>query len=278
MKIIFTILILISASVSFSQNSGSYDEHKFMRYYRPAIEFSYGNSVIKLDGLNPEISDAGMFELKLGFTKLKPSNYSEDLLKFENRFVFLGNADKETSVNQNNEAINSTMWRFGFGSKESYGLKTGFMSVIPYNSNSFEWSKFDYDTLSSVSGINYGTLNDFNGTFRFGKSAEAGIIFQLTKGFSIAPMYEISDIYPRHVFFKQSVSTLIEFTGFYLLESFTRLIIRNSPAAGVFVNFILKSAYEYGFYQLTKVNMDWPFTNAAPLRYNTFKVGMNFTF
>lgn len=278
-KLLITIIILTIVSNVRSQDINSSDSKlKFQWNYKPNIEVSYGNSMIRLNGLNPSVSDAGMIELKLGFTRQIQLKKSKNIFKYENRFIFLGNASNETSVNTDNSGISSTMWRFGIGNKETYGLKSGFLSIIPYTANSFVWSQFDYDTLNNVSGVDYATLNDFDGTFRFGKSAEAGINFQLTPGFSIAPMYEISNIYPRHLFYKQAVSTIIEFSGIYLIESFTKLIIKNTPVAGVFVNFILKSAYEYGFYQLTKIHMNWPYTGAAPLRYNTFKIGMNFTF
>lgn len=74
------------------------------------------------------------------------------------------------------------------------------------------------------------------------------------------------------------MSSMIEVGGLFLIDSFTKNVLRNAPVAGTFVNFILKNAYEYGFYQLRKDKMNWPFTSSAPLRYNTFKLGMTFTF
>jgi hypothetical protein len=156
-------------------------------------------------------------------------------------------------------------------------VKLGSVSIMPYSSNSFAWSELSYP-VSEQSVTDNSALADFNDAFRFGSITEAGINLQLARGFSIQPKYEISDIYPRHLFGKQAMSSVIEVGGSYILDGFLKNIMKNAPVAGTFVSFILKNAYEYGFYQLRKNQMYWPFTSVAPLRYNTFKLGMTFTF
>jgi hypothetical protein len=121
-------------------------------------------------------------------------------------------------------------------------------------------------------------LNNFNEALRFGSSTEGGINLQIAPCFSIQPKYEISDIYPRHLFGKQLASSLIEISGLVLIDGFVKSVLKNAPVAGTFVNFLLKNAYEYGFYQLRKNKMNWPFKSEAPLRYSNFKLGMTFTF
>jgi hypothetical protein len=273
------ILFFAFFSVSVSQTEFEHPKWKFFRDNRPSVEVSYGFSDIRLNTSPAEISDAGMFELRLGFTEQKKTKYGKDLIDFSNRYVFLSNAsDEYISKSPGASSVNNTMWRFGFGNKEGYGVKLGSVAILPYNSISFSWSEFKYENNQNIPDSNYSTLNDFNDAFRFGSSTEAGLNIQLFKGFSISPMYEISDIFPRHLFGKQFMSTIIEMSGLVLLDAFTRQIIKNSPVAGAFVDFILKNAYEYGFYQLRKDQMNWPFTSTAPLRYNTFKIGMNFSF
>lgn len=276
---LFLVILLVISSQAFAQKKSTTKENRFYKIFndKPSIELSYGLSDIRLNGDKNSLAGVGLFELKLGYTMQRQSGYGKKILNYNNRYLFLSNASSDNSAKKNNEGIESNMWRFGVGNKKGYCLKLGSVAVMPYTSNSFAWSRFEY-TNQQNSMTDYSSLDDFNEAFRFGSTSEAGINLQLAPGFSIEPKYEISDIYPRHLFGKQLMSSVIEISGIYLIDRFTRAVMMNAPVAGTFVNFILKNAYEYGFYQLRKDKMNWPFTSAAPLRYNTFKLGMTFTF
>lgn len=282
-KILFIVSIIpVLTTNSFSQSDKS-KKWNFYNWYssKPSIEVTYGSSFIKLNGSSYDLANAGMFELKLGFSSQRESGYSQKIVRYKNRYLFLSNASSKNSTHSNNLKVSNDMWRFGFGNKDGYGLNLGSFSILPYNSNSFDWSEFNYvnPAPADSQSINYFyPLNDFNDAFRFGRTAEAGINFQITKGFSIQPEYEVADIFPRHLFGKQFMSSIIQYSGLFAIEGFTKLIMKNTPVAGTIVNFILVNAYEYGFYQLCKNQMYWPFTSVAPLRYETLKLGMTFTF
>lgn len=284
--LLFALLMLLSFS-GFSQGQDKkekkkkwHQEYNLFSNSKPSIEISYGFSEVKLNTFDQDLSDAGMLELKLGFTKQSQSKYGKNIFDFSNGFTFLSNASYEfASSGDNSGTVDNSMWRFGFGNKDGYGIRLGSQSaLVPYVSNSFAWTEFKYKNDSLVMSHSPSTLDDFNETFRFGSLTEGGINIQLFKGVSIEPKYEIANVYPRHLFGKQFMSSMIEYSGLFLIEGFTKYIMKNSPVAGVFVDFILKSAYEFGFYQLRKDQMNWPFTSTAPLRYNTFKIGMNFVF
>ncbi|MDQ3022060.1 MAG: hypothetical protein M3R36_16035 [Bacteroidota bacterium] len=282
-KLFLTVILFIFISSNlFAQKSKTSDLYSDLQWSnnKPSIEVSYGLSDINLNGDNFNLANAGLIELKLGFTSQRKSKYGNNILNYHNRYLFLSNASSDNSAKSNNSGVQNNMWRFGLGNKQGYGIKMGSFSIMPYNSNSFAWTQFQYtnpDAVSDPQNI-YAPLNDFNDAFRFGSTAEAGINFQLNPGLSIQPKYEIADIYPRHLFGKQFMSSIIEIGGMYAIDGFTKRILRNTPVAGTIVNFILKNAYEYGFYQLCKNQMNWPFASAAPLRYETFKLGMTFTF
>ena len=278
--ILIIAVLLTSFSTLFAQNTTSTTGHyTYIKSYlsKPSIEVSYGLSNITLNGSSYGLANAGMIEMKLGFTKQSKSKYGNKILDYRNNFLFLGNASSNSYSKSENPGIENSLWRFGLGNKKGYGVKMGSMSLMPYSSNSFAWSELNYSD-NDVTTEENSALADFNDAFRFGSTTEAGLNFQIVSGLSIQPKYEISDIFPRHLFGKQLMSSAIETGGRYLLESFTNKIMKNTPVAGVFVNFILVNAYEYGFYQLRKDQMYWPFTSTAPLRYNTFKLGMTFTF
>lgn len=284
-KLFLTVIFFAFISSNlFAQKSGTSDRNYKLKLFnsKPSIEVSYGSSYINLDGNSFNLANAGLLELKLGFSTQRESRYGKNILNYKNRYLFLSNASSDNSAKSNNSGVANNMWRFGFGNKEGYGLKIGSFSIMPYNSNSFDWSEFKYTNpygnTDSQTENYYTPLNDFANTFRFGRTGEAGINFQITPGFSIQPKYEIADIFPRHLFGKQVMSSIIEYGGLFAIDGFTKAVMRNAPVAGTVVNFILKNAYEYGFYQLCKNQMYWPFTSVAPLRYYTFKLGMAFTF
>lgn len=278
-KYYFCIFFLLISSLLAAQSSKSKKDYISFKNYlgKPSIELSYGVSSIKLNGNSYNLEKAGMIDLRLGFTSQTQSKYGKNILNYKNRFVFLRNASSDNYSNSDSPGLSNNLWSFGLGNKEGFGVNAGSVSILPYNSNSLAWSELSYPVSEAYSADD-SALADFNNAFRFGTTTEAGMIFQITKGFSIQPEYEISDIFPRHLFGKQLMSSIIEMSGLYLLDDFIKLIMKDSPVAGTFVNFILKNAYEYGFYQLRKNQMYWPFTSVAPLRYNTFKLGMTFTF
>ena len=272
---IFTFLFLTASSVFAQKNNSHFDFKKFIS--KPSIELSYGLSELRINGDSYNLSNAGMIEMKLGFTKQNISKYGKNIINYSNNYLFLRNASSDNYSRSDNPGLSNNMWSFGFGDKKGYGVKTGNFSILPYSSNSIDWTQLTYDqTFATPDEVQ--ALADFDGTFRFGTATEAGINFQITKGFSIQPKYEISDVYPRSLFGKQLMSSVIEYSGLFLIDGFTKQIMKNTPVAGSFVNFVLRNAYEYGFYQLRKNQMNWPFTSVAPLRYNTFKLGMTFTF
>jgi len=271
-----------------SQAQIKYTDHdysiKSLLKSKPAIEISYGVSDVNFSGTGYDFAPTGLIELNLGFTSSKTSDFRKDIIRYKNRFLFLSFNAQENSIKNDNSGINSNVWKFGFGNKSGYGVSLGkSAAILPYSSHTFNWSNFKYDkqadnTSSGFDENYYSELDNMAGVFRFGSSFEAGINLQITKGFSIQPKYETADIFPRHLAGKQLMSTVIEYAGFGLLEAFTKTVMKNSPVAGTFVNFILLNAYEYGFYQLKKDQMYWPFVSSAPLRYETFKFGMTFVF
>jgi len=245
---------------------------------KPVIELSYGLSDIKLSGYNTDFTRQGLIELKLGYSSEYTSPYSDKVIDYDNDYLFLSNSTSDISSSKGSSGINSSMWRFGFGNKEGMGLKFGKFSVMPYNANSFAWSKFAFDNTTAPNPSDYDKFVDFKDAFRFGTSTEAGINFQVTKGLSLNPKYEISDVFSRHLFGQQFVSTIIELGGAHMLDAFITRIMRNTPVAGTIVNFVLRSAYEYGIYELRRDHANWPFSGEAPLRFNSFKMGMALTF
>jgi opacity protein-like surface antigen len=275
------LFICLIPSISYAQSP----KHNW-KNRNPTIQINYGLSEISLKNSSTGISNAGMLELRLGYTYQKESIYGNNTVKYNEGFSFLGYAsDRLIPEHSRTSGLKSDLWKFGFGNKSAYGIDLNSITIIPYTSGSFVWSRFSYvDPVITFAGLEYFAgsehpdLNDFNDAFRFGSQTESGISFQFAKGVSIDAEYERSLIFPRHLFGKYLGSTAIEAAGLALLDGFTRSVLRNNPVAGSIVNFLLKSGYSYGIYELRSSDMNWPFETAAPLNYNTFKIGLNFTF
>lgn len=248
---------------------------------KPTIEMSYGISDIGIDGLSSGISPAGMLELKLGYSTQRKSYYDEkSVLKYLNGFTFLSVAstDLNTNVKPVSE-LNSETWRFGLGMKQGYGVEIGESAIMPYTSGAFVWSRFNLQgNPGSLSETDLNLLSNFNETFRFGTLSESGINLQIVPLITLQAKYERAIVFPRHLFTVQMGSMLIETVGAYMLGDFIDNVMRNSPVLGTIVSFALKSGYSYGIYELRKSEMNWPFGGEAPLSFDTYKVGMTFTF
>lgn len=251
----------------------------------PTISVSYGQSQINLKNFGGSFANPNFPELKLGYTTIRASKYSEDVLKYKFNHIFVGNFFTKTkSDNSSNKDIRTDMWRFGFGWALGYGYNLGNSSILPYHSTSLAWSRVQIDDTPINQPVPT-QLNDdmyifdlYDQAFRFGTGAEAGIRFKIIPLISLDVSYERSIIFERHLFWKWAGSGIIEVASQGMLDHFIGKIGKSSPAAMPIVSVILKSALSYGIYELRQEKMNWPFNSAAPLSYDQFKVGITFNF
>lgn len=279
--IVFTFIISQSLFPQSNGSSKSNCKNGGFKYYdQPTIELSYGVSKIDLNNLESNFSDVGMLELKLGYTFQRKSFYGKNTLRFTNGFAFLNHNSSEIAYNKKKiNELSSEMWQFGVGKKVGYGLNFGSISLVPYTSNSFVWSRLNMqDYPSSALQDDIDIINRYNESFRFGSSYESGLNFQLTRMISIQTQLNRTIVFERHQFGKHLISMLVEEGGLFLLETFTDNVLENDPVAGTIVTFLLKSGYSFGLYQLRTDNMYWPYKSTAPLSYMSFKFGTSFTF
>ena len=244
----------------------------------PTISLNYGQSKINLSSFNSDFRNTNNPELKLGYTDIRASKYSEDVLRYRFNHIFLGNfftrVKNENSANPN---IQTDMWRFGFGWASGYGYDLGKSSIIPFHSTSLAWSRVKFKDMPT--NLEEAKIAErYNESFRFGSGAEAGIRFKIIPLISVDVSYERSIIFERHLFWKWAGSGIIEAASQGMLDHFIGKIGKSSPIALPIVSMILKSALSYGIYELRQEKMNWPFNSAAPLSYDQFKVGMTFNF
>ena len=244
----------------------------------PTISLQYGFSNINHKDVSSEFIDPGLVELKLGYTARATSKYANYLSKYISQYLYISFISQDLS-NQTTDTgkINSKTWRFGFSRSSGYGYKLGDAAVVPYFNSSLDWSRVNFIN-PEVNPDDLYRLNRFDKSFRFGTSNEGGIRIDATPLISIEAGYQRSIVFERHLFWKWAGSAIIELASQGLLDAFIREIFESSPAAGPVVYFLLKNALSYGLYELRQDKMNWPFSGAAPLSFDSFKFGATFTF
>jgi hypothetical protein len=270
-----------SASESEECHNNDFDwEEEFSEFGlkgSPTVSLSYGQSEIGLENFSSSFVDPKFLELKLGYTYLRDSKYSEDILKYSYNHMYLSNFFTKTDDNAVDDAINTNMWRFGFGWATGYGYDLKNISITPYYSYSLGWSRVEFKDVPVDSADKY-TTDRFNEAYRFGSGSEAGVSFKFLPLLSLDVGYERSIIFERHLFMKWAGSAIIEMAAMGMLDYFIKKIGKSSPAALPIMNVILKGALAYGLYELRQEKMNWPFPSAPPMSYDQWKVGLTFNF
>lgn len=259
----------------------------FVYSSRPMIEFNYGVGHPGHSNITADFAPTENWDFKLGKSERKI--YQGILLDLNERYVFgsyMGSSIP--SYEEAEEEINTTFYRWGFGSRDGIGYGGSFLSVTPYISQDFVWTKLTEmmsDSLLSVPGEptshDYDVLKDYQDAFRFGDKSSYGIKLELGSSIQLNPYYETSVVYRRHLFWYWSGSFLVSQIGYNILSRFTDEIVESSPVVGPIVNFVLKAGYLYGYYLLRKENMNWPFNpngNEPALTFETINIGVSVVF
>lgn len=276
--------VVFSFSGGFAQDKNENNDDKwfldFWRYKKPTLEVSYGISNAKIDGIVSELQNSSMGELKLGYSStiryFRKSNWG----KYFYSFVKIGAFSNQIDIRDEKAgSLNYEAWRFGFGKKDGYPIGNEKFSVLPFSSNSYNWSKLEMKQFPDA-GLIYDNnrLYMFDGAFRFGSTFEGGLSFRLGQMVALNIGYENSNTNQRFMVWKNLGSIIIEEAGYGLIDEFVRKILRKNPSAGSIVYFVLRNAYSYGIYHLRSQQMNWPFGGESSLNFNTFKAGLSFTF
>lgn len=285
MKNVFAFLLMIiflAPAVLTAQEDDDWDrwekDFDLFNWYkesRPFIELNYGFGEPKHKKFEGNFSDVGLAEIKLGYTSI--DDFEENVLELDNRYLFLSQLSSEISSSESSSSLESKLLRFGFGSRRSYGYKIGLLGIFPYTQDDFVWSKLNMDEFPDSSS-DLEIINRYENAFRFGSATVGGLTLNFNSFISLDAGYEAAVIFPRHLFWKNLLSVAIKGIGIESIDYFVEEIMDASPAAGPVVNFFLKNAFSYGFYMLQRDNMNWPFSTETPLTYETFKIGVTFSF
>ena len=247
------------------------------RNSRPFVEFGYGIDWIRHKNLEAEFPSIGALELKAGY--LSVDILKSGIVSLDESFVHgawygsnLGGGSGGT------EGLSGELSRFGFGKRKGYGYDLKDAAIVPYFTSSISWTQLSTDRPVTLGETDTDIFDRYEGTFRFGPSAEAGIRFNIGPTFSLMGGYEVNIVYPRFVFWEWLGSYSMAAIANGIVMWFGEDILEASPALGPVMIFIVRGALVWGIYQLWREEMNWPFNSETPLTHETAKFGMNFTF
>jgi hypothetical protein len=240
------------------------------------VEFGYGVDRVMHKRLAAEFPSTGMLEFRAGYIRI--DTLDNGLLKFDHNFLMgswynsnLGGDDAGT------DGISGKLSRFGLGYDEGYGYILGGSSIAPYSVSTLSWTELTTGRPLSLSADDAAILDRYEGTFRFGPSAEAGIRANIGRTLSLSAGYEASVVFPRIVFWELAGSFILAGAANGVVSWFGHDMIESSPTLGPVFLFIIRSGVTWGIYQLWREDMNWPFTSETPLTHETLKFGMSFT-
>lgn len=247
---------------------------------RTLLELTYGQGNPKQSNFTSNFAPVGNWELKLGRSEIdKFSETNTSLNEWYVFFSYLNSNSAITTVEENE--VSTEFYKFGLGKTEGYGYYWPRLSFIPFVSQSWLWAKLNdfgftqNSTQSDLPPNDKEIMNRYSNAFRFSDRTLYGFKSDILSSVQLTANYETSIIYPRHLFFKWAVSSIIVEAGYlgigYLLGKF----IDDYPVVGPIINILVRSGYLYSYYLLRKNNMNWPFKTETPLRYEGFNFGVS---
>jgi hypothetical protein len=247
------------------------------RNSRPFVEFGYGMDWIKHKRLEAEFPSTGALEVKAGYLSIEMLEHG--IVRLDDRFIHgtwysgdLGGGSGGTA------GLDGTLWRFGFGNRQGYGYDLKSAAIVPYFMTTASWTELSTDRPPTLGETDRAILDRYEGTFRFGHSAENGVRVNIGRTFSLMAGYELHVVYPRLVFWEWLGSYVIAAATNGAVMWFGEDILDESPTLGPIMIFLIRGALSYGVYQLWREEMNWPFNSETPLTHETAKLGVNLTF
>ena len=245
---------------------------------RPFLQGGYGLDRLEHRQFAGSFSDLGTIHLTLGYSELRP--YRSNLLSLEERSAFGVYSGTGISwQDADSAAVDATLWQIGIAFKGGYGYPVGAdLAIIPAFGSSFDITSISTTRPAGLSAVDSSILDRYEGSFRFGHTAEAELRFEFSRSFSLSGAYQLSVVYPRVVFWKWVGSYGLAAVSMGVLSQFSLEIIRSSPALGPIISWLLKGALAYGIYAAWRDEMHWPFKSETPMTHQSGVISLSFVF
>ncbi|MFH1144020.1 MAG: hypothetical protein V1774_05700 [Candidatus Eisenbacteria bacterium] len=241
----------------------------------PTIRLGYGTADVALEEAAIGFAEPPMVEFGIGshtIESLRSGVVSQELGELQISRVSTDLGDEAESGR-----IDPDAWRFGLNWTTGYGYPWGKARFILNHTSGLAFTNINVD-LEGLSPEDQHLLGDFDEKLRFGTHAAAGLLVQIGPIIGVEAQYERALAFRRLLFWKWLGSELIQQGGQSLIDRFVDRILERRPMAAPVVSFLLRSGLSYAAYELRREEMNYPFESAPPLTFDTFKVGLRFTF
>ena len=248
----------------------AYSNHRF------TMEGGYGILHLGQKEFSGSMPQLGAAEVRWGFSAVTPLKH--DLAQLDERFAFGAYMRPQWAASAGPEnSVQGDLWRFGFGARDGYGYWPGNLIILPYFLWTLEWSHWHPDA-AGLPPADSAIVARYDSRLCFGITSESGLKVQFGRHISIIAGYQFGLMYPRFVFPEWVASFAIIATAEGVTGVFTSGILRDAPWLTPVLHAVLKGAFAYGYYQLTRSDMNWPLHSETPLTCSGLKLGISIRF
>ncbi|MCX8054198.1 MAG: hypothetical protein N3A67_00815 [Ignavibacteria bacterium] len=245
----------------------------------PTINVGYGisNHFYERNSFTSKINNNGIIDIKLGSTDLH--RVTSNVVEYDNDYLSFSSAENKLNYKENDNSNNYMDLRhikLGLNNADGYGWNFGGNShLVLYHSSGINWNSLSFDN-NIADSVSINSTKIFGKQLRYGRGFAGGIKLFIINGVAISAEYEQTMTFPRHLFWKDFGSFIIETIAQELSNNFVDEVLDSSPSFAPVIHFLLKNGISYGFYELYKDKMNWPFKTVPPLMNKTYKIGIDF--
>lgn len=255
---------------------------------KPRIMATYGQAMFSRAGLTGETHGLTMYGASVGMEQWRRLMTDKDVIKVKNDgiFVHVGQSGSMATIDSSFDNVpfamhtSTNLLSFGTVDESGYGYALGENSSIRLLvTDQSTWTSVSPQTYAESLGPDqWQQLRDFTGGIRFGSTMAPTIEWKMGSTLSLRANYTWTQVLPRHMFWYWAGSELIEGVADGIAAAMIKSFGNSSPSSLPVMNFILRNAIAYGFKELRRDKMNWPFDTVAPLNVTSWNVGLSVTF
>jgi len=244
---------------------------------KPLLDLSYGVSSVRQRLFEGGLDGVGEIEVRLGYSRAYPK--VDNVVDLTDKYLFFNYSNSSLFGRSTDPAkVTSEISRFGIGWRGGYAYDLKSSYLYPYTQTALLWTNMKTGRPNGLSANDIAILDRYEGSFRFGASAESGFAFGFADIYSVRAGYEVTAIYPRHVFWPWVGSYGLVLVGMGAISHFADEIVDASPTLGPIIYMLLRGGITYGYYLLVRDNQYWPFGSETPMTTDGFRLGVTLTF
>jgi len=244
---------------------------------KPLVDMTYGTGWVRHRLFQGNFNGVGTVEVRLGYSKAFPQQ--SNVVDLSDKFFFFNYTASDLFGRTPDQAkVTTEIVRFGYGGSRGFAYDFTTSYLYPYSQTTVRWTRLSSGRPAGLSLQDAEVLDRYEDAFRFGTSAEAGVALGFAQVFTAHAGYEVSAVYPRHVFWQWVGSYGLAMVGMSAVSHFGEEIVEISPDVGPVVYTLLRGGLAYGYYLLVRDNQYWPFKSETPLTTDGFRFGITLTF